>query len=104
MRLVFHPEVYSDIDAIMRYYEQVATPELADRFYAELCYFMTKAAETPESFSLRERDIRRVNLKGSLTIFYFVSSVIASEFWSSAITAENRLWGRSVAEDSNRLR
>jgi hypothetical protein len=35
MRLVFHPEVYSDIDAIMRYYEQVATPELADRFYAE---------------------------------------------------------------------
>jgi len=26
MRLVFHPEVYSDVDAIMRYYEQVATP------------------------------------------------------------------------------
>jgi toxin ParE1/3/4 len=63
MRLVLHPEVYSDIDAIMRYYEQVATPELADRFYAELRYFMTKAAEAPESFSVREQDIRRVNLK-----------------------------------------
>jgi len=33
MRLVFHPDVYSDIEVIMRYYEQVATPELADRFY-----------------------------------------------------------------------
>ena len=63
MRLVLHPELYSDIDAIMRYYEQVATPELADRFYAELRYFMAKAAETPESFSVRERDIRRVNLE-----------------------------------------
>jgi toxin ParE1/3/4 len=63
MRLVFHPEIYSDIDAIMRYYEEVATSELADRFYAELRYYMTKAAETPESFSVRERDIRRVNLK-----------------------------------------
>jgi toxin ParE1/3/4 len=47
----------------MRYYEQVATPDLAGRFYAELVYWMTKAAETPESFSVRERDIRRVNLK-----------------------------------------
>jgi hypothetical protein len=43
MRLVFHPEVYSDIDAIMRYYEQVANPELADRFYAEHRYFIIKA-------------------------------------------------------------
>ena len=32
MRLVLHPQVYSDIDRIMAYYEQVATPELADEF------------------------------------------------------------------------
>jgi plasmid stabilization system protein ParE len=63
MRLVFHPDVYSDVDAIMQYYEQVASPELADRFYAELRSLVMKAAETPESFSLRERDIRRVNPK-----------------------------------------
>lgn len=63
MRLVLHPEGYSDIDSIMRYYERVATPELADRFYAELRYFMIKAAETPESFSVRERDVRRANLR-----------------------------------------
>ena len=63
MRLVLHPKVYSDIDEIMRYYERAATPALADEFYAELRYFLTKAADKPESFSIRERDIRRANLR-----------------------------------------
>ncbi len=36
MRLVLHPKVYSDIDSIMAYYEEVATRELADEFYSEL--------------------------------------------------------------------
>jgi hypothetical protein len=53
MRLVLHPKVYSDIDEIMRYYESVATPELADEFYAELRSFLIKAADTPKSFSIR---------------------------------------------------
>jgi plasmid stabilization system protein ParE len=47
----------------MEYYERVATPELADEFYGELRYFMHEAAARPESFSIRERDIRRVNLQ-----------------------------------------
>ena len=63
MRLVLHPKVYSDIDEIMRYYESVAKPELADEFYAELRYFLNKATGTPQSFSIRERDVRRVNLR-----------------------------------------
>ena len=63
MRLVLHPKVYSDIDEIMAYYEGIATPELADDFYAELRHYMKQAAERPESFSIRERDIRRVNLQ-----------------------------------------
>jgi toxin ParE1/3/4 len=63
MRLVLHPKVYSDIDEIMGYYERVATPRLAEEFYNELRYFMSKAADKPESFSLRERDIRRANLR-----------------------------------------
>jgi plasmid stabilization system protein ParE len=46
----------------MGYYEQVATRELADEFYAELRQFMLAAANRPETFSIRERDIRRVNL------------------------------------------
>lgn len=62
MRLVLHPKEYSDIDEILGYYERIATPELADDFYAELRHYMNQAAERPESFSIRERDIRRVNL------------------------------------------
>lgn len=62
MQLVLHPQVYSDIDKIMEYYERIATPELADEFYAELRHFMIEAAQRPEIYSIRERDIRRVNL------------------------------------------
>ena len=61
--VVFHPKVYSDIDEIMEYYERVATRELADEFYSELRYYMQQAAERPESFAIRERDLRRVNLQ-----------------------------------------
>jgi len=63
MRLVLHPKVYSDIQKIMDYYEQVATRELADRFYFELRHFIELAAATPEGFPVRDRDIRRVNLR-----------------------------------------
>jgi plasmid stabilization system protein ParE len=63
MRLILHPKVYSDIDGIMEYYEQVATPQLGKKFYSELRHFMTNAAAHPESFSIRERDLRRVNLQ-----------------------------------------
>jgi toxin ParE1/3/4 len=62
MRLVLHPKVYSDIDSIMDYYEQVATSQLADEFYAELRSLMAEAAAKPGYFSIREGDIRRVNL------------------------------------------
>ena len=63
MRLVLHPKVYSDIETIMSYYEQVATPALAKEFYAELRLFMEEAAARPESFSIREHDLRRANLQ-----------------------------------------
>ena len=62
MRLVLHPKVHSDVHAIMEYYERVANPELADDFYSELRRFMLEAVERPESFSIRKRDLRRVNL------------------------------------------
>jgi plasmid stabilization system protein ParE len=61
MRLVLHPEVSSDISKIMEFYEQVATSELADEFYRELRHFIQEAAERPESFAIRERDIRRAS-------------------------------------------
>ena len=63
MRLVLHPKVYSDIDKIMDYYEEVATADLANEFYAELRHFMVAAAARPEFFAVREGDIRRVNIR-----------------------------------------
>jgi plasmid stabilization system protein ParE len=62
MLLLLHPRVYSDISTIMEYYERVSSTELADDFYRELRDLMTKAVERPESFAIRERDLRRVNL------------------------------------------
>ena len=63
MRLVLHRRVYSDIDKIMEHYEQEATPDLANEFYAEVRHFMAEAAARPESFAIREHDIRRANLQ-----------------------------------------
>ena len=63
MRLVLHPQVRSDIHQIMDYYERVANPKLADDFYDELRRGLLAAAEQPEQFAIRERDLRRVNLR-----------------------------------------
>jgi toxin ParE1/3/4 len=63
MRLVLHPKVYSDIDEIMAYYERVATRQLADEFYTELRYYIQQAGERPESYAIRARDLRRVDLQ-----------------------------------------
>lgn len=63
MRLVLHPKVYSDIDSIMNYYEEVASRELADEFYAELRLAMVRATTKPEQYSIRHGDIRRANLQ-----------------------------------------
>jgi len=63
MRLEFHRQVASDISRIMDYYEDVAGPKLADEFYTELRTFFQKAADSPEAYDIRERDLRRVNLE-----------------------------------------
>ncbi len=63
MRLEFHRQIDSDIFRIMDYYEDVAGPKLADEFYNELRAFFQKAADSPEAYDIRERDLRRVNLE-----------------------------------------
>ena len=63
MCLEFHRQVASDISRIMDYYEEVAGPQLADEFYAELRLFFQKATDHPESFGIRKHDLRRVNLE-----------------------------------------
>ena len=59
MELEFHPLVASDIAQILQHYEQVAGPELADAFYRELREHFHQA---PESYNIRARPVRRVNL------------------------------------------
>jgi plasmid stabilization system protein ParE len=71
MRLEFHKQIPSDIAHIMEYYEDVGGAELADEFYAELNLYFHKAAESPNSYIIRERDLRRVNLSRFPYHFYF---------------------------------
>lgn len=63
MRLEFNKLVASDISRIIDYYEDVSGRQLADEFYEELRGFFQKAVESPESYAIRERDLRRVNLE-----------------------------------------
>lgn len=75
MRLILHPKVHSDVLKIMEYYERVATIELAEDFYRELRHVMQDAADRPESFSIRERELRRVNL--SRFPYHFLFRIVA---------------------------
>jgi toxin ParE1/3/4 len=63
MRAILHQRVYADLAEIMAYYERVATPELADAFYQEFRHFLEEAIERPTTFAVRERDIRRADLR-----------------------------------------
>lgn len=63
MRVILHPKVDSDIDAIMDYYERVASHELADNLLHRTLPVHAHAAEKPKSFSIRQPDLRRVNLQ-----------------------------------------
>ena len=71
MRLEFHKQIHSDILRIMDYYEDVAGPQLANEFYAELKLYFQKAADSPESYIVRKRDLRRVNLNRFPYHFWF---------------------------------
>jgi len=48
LRVVFHPKVFSEVDAIMDYYERVAGIHLANDFYAEFRLFVQDASGDPE--------------------------------------------------------
>lgn len=63
LRVVFHPKVFSEVDAIMDYYERAAGIQLADGFYAEFRLFVQDASDDPEKYNIRKGNFRRVNLK-----------------------------------------
>ena len=75
---------------------------LGEEFYTELRYFVTKAADKPQSFLIRERDIRKANLRRFLVTFCSAALAAKAEFSSSAITIDIDLLDpdvdRSMAE------
>ncbi len=62
MILRLHKEVYSDIDAIMSYYEEESGTELADAFYDELRLKMQLATSHQERYTVVTKDLRPTNL------------------------------------------
>jgi plasmid stabilization system protein ParE len=71
MRLVLHPDVLSDVGSIMDHYASIGGRELAANFRRELGKSMSDATKRPESFSIRFRDLRRVNLSRFPYHFFF---------------------------------
>ena len=63
MHVVFHPRIHADLVAILAYYQRVGAPGLADAFYAEFRYYVNQVMASPTSFAIRERDIRRADLR-----------------------------------------
>jgi hypothetical protein len=62
---------------------------------------MTKAADKPESFSIRERDLRRANLRRFP--YHFLFRVVGHEIRKRGILAEGKLWRFVAALHINRL-
>lgn len=63
MSIVFHPRVFAEVDAIMRYYEEVADSRLAGEFYQEFRSKVLEVAENPEHFNERVGGYKRANLR-----------------------------------------
>ena len=68
--------------------ELLNSPERAKRSSREfsLLSLRIKAADKPQSFSIRESDIRKANLRRFLVTFCSAALAAKSEFSSSAIT------------------
>jgi plasmid stabilization system protein ParE len=63
VKIVFHPRVYSEIEGVMRYYEETAGLSLADDFYQEFRRAVLRTAAYPEHIQERIGGYKRVNLK-----------------------------------------
>jgi plasmid stabilization system protein ParE len=63
VNVFFHPRVFAEVDAIMRYYEEVADSRLADEFYQEFRSKVLEASDNPEHFNERVGGYKRANLR-----------------------------------------
>ena len=71
-------------------------PRLADEFYVELRSFFQKTADAPEVFSIRERDLRRVNLERFPIISFFNSRGSCANSDSSSSQSKTVAWDSST--------
>lgn len=62
MDLIFHRLVQRDLRIVLRYYEEEAGVELADRFFDELGRLVREIEKNPTKFHLIDDEIRRANL------------------------------------------
>jgi len=62
VNVVFHPRVLPEVDAIMKYYEDVADLRLADDFYHEFLNKVFQVAKNPRHFNERVGGYKRANL------------------------------------------
>ena len=63
MRIVLHPRVYAEIDAIMEYYANTVGSSFANDFYQEFRLAALRIADHPEHIQEQMHGYKRVNLK-----------------------------------------
>ena len=80
----------------MDYYEAVAGDQLADEFYEELRASFQKALDSPESYAIRERYLRRVNLERFP--YHFLFRVAGDAVRILVTTVDDQRWGHTGAE------
>src|SRR5258705_11866931 len=99
MRLELHRQITADISRIMNYYEDVAGQQLADEFYAELRTLFQKAADSPETYNVRDLDLRRVDLERFPHHFFSASSTgKPCAFWLFVTTSADHRSGFTNVE------
>jgi plasmid stabilization system protein ParE len=62
MRVTYHPSVQKDVNAILKYYDELSD-RLGDEFWEELVAYIQGAAEKPERSHFSDAGFRRVNLR-----------------------------------------
>jgi plasmid stabilization system protein ParE len=62
MALTFNRLVQSDLRIVLRYYELVGGPQLADRFFAEVDALVRELRNRPMSFHPAAHGLRRANM------------------------------------------
>ncbi|MEW6304964.1 MAG: type II toxin-antitoxin system RelE/ParE family toxin [Verrucomicrobiota bacterium] len=62
MKVVYHPAVQKDVNAILQYYDRISN-QLGDDFWTELIAHIESASKKPERYHSVTAHLRRVNLR-----------------------------------------